>query len=59
MEKKLNEEDVELICQLLIEQEILKTQWRKVSNPALAEKFGVSTSTIEYIKRNKLRRYAR
>jgi IS30 family transposase len=56
---KLTEEDVEHICQLLAEQERLKTEWRKVSNPSIADKFGVTTSTIEYIKRNKLRKYAK
>jgi hypothetical protein len=59
MEKKLSEHDVHEICKLLIEQDTLKSAWRKVSNPALADRFGVSTSTIEYIKRNKLRRYAK
>lgn len=56
---KLTEEDVDHICELLVEQERLKAEWRKVSNPSLAEKFGVTTSAIEYIKRNKLRKYAK
>ena len=56
---KLTEEDVQHICELLVEQDRLKTEWRKVSTPSLADKFGVTTSTIEYIKRNKLRKYAK
>lgn len=56
---KLSEDQVGEICELLKEQEILKAEWRKVSNPAIAEHYGVSTSTIEYIKRNKLRSYAK
>ena len=56
---KLTEDDVKNICQLLAEQERLKTEWRKVSNPSIADQFGVTTSTIEYIKRNKLRKYAK
>ena len=56
---KLTDGDIESICQLLSEQEVLKSAWRKVSTPAIAEQFGVSTSAIEYIKRNKLRKYAK
>lgn len=56
---KLTDEDVQQICELLAEQERLKTEWRKVSNPSLADKFGVTASAIEYIKRNKLRKYAK
>jgi hypothetical protein len=56
---KLDETEVSEICELLKKQERLKTEWRKVSNPAIAEMFNVSTSTIEYIKLNKMRKYAK
>ena len=52
---KLDEEDVEQIIELLKEQGKLKEMLRLVSVPAIAEKFGVSTSAIEYIRRNKMR----
>jgi len=53
---KLDDHDVEQIIQLLIEQQKRKKHWSKVSSPEIARKFGVTTSTIEYIKRNKMRR---
>lgn len=56
---KLDEDDVLHICALLKEQERLKAEWRKFSNASIADKFNVTTSTIEYIKRNKLRSYAK
>ena len=56
---KLSEDQVNEICGLLKEQEVLKAKWREVSNPAIADRYHVSTSTIEYIKRNKLRSYAK
>jgi hypothetical protein len=54
---KLTEEDVDHIVELLRIQSERKRLWREVSNPAIAEKFNVSTSTIEYIQRNKMRVY--
>jgi DNA-binding MurR/RpiR family transcriptional regulator len=52
---KLDEDDVEQIVELIHEHNRLKQLLKAVSIPAIAEKFGVSTSAIEYIKRNKMR----
>jgi len=55
---KICEQQVQEICNDLIKQERLKEKWRQYSNPELAKKYGVSQSSIEYIKRNKLGFYA-
>lgn len=51
---KLSEEDVLLICELIKEQQKLKRQWMQLSNQNIAQKFGVSTSCISYIKQNRI-----
>lgn len=51
---KLSEEDVFLICELIKEQQKLKREWMQLSNQNIAQKFGVSTSCISYIKQNRI-----
>ena len=51
---KLSEEDVHLICELIKEQQKLKREWMQLSNQNIAQKFGVSTSCISYIKQNRI-----
>lgn len=55
---KICEQQVQSICRDLMKQDRLKEKWRQFSNPVLAEKYGVSQSSIEYIKRNKLSFYS-
>lgn len=52
---KLSEEDVFLICELIKEQQKLKKKWMQLSNQNIAQKFGVSTSCISYIKQNRIK----
>lgn len=49
---KISEELKVKIRRDLAEQKKRKEAWRRYSDPVLAEKHGVTTSTLEYMKRN-------
>ena len=49
---KISEELKGKIRKDLKEQKKRKEAWRKYSDPVLAQKYGVTTSLLEYMKRN-------
>lgn len=49
---KISEELKQKIRRDLAEQKKRKEAWRRFSDPVLAIKHGVTTSTLEYMKRN-------